>query len=52
MIYFIASALLATSEETKKKKATKNKDVKNGSDYIYTDYKAKIREAERKKHKS
>lgn len=50
MLYFIIGALLTSSEEAKK--AKKDKKVKNSSDYVYTDYEAKIRELERKKRRA
>lgn len=42
------SAFWTASEEMKKAKSAKDKEVKSSSGYVYTDYKAKMREAERK----
>lgn len=49
MFYFLTSAIRTALEETKKTTTAKNKEVKSSSGYVYTDYKAKMREAERKK---
>lgn len=49
MFYFLFSAFWTASEEARKAQATKDKIVKSSSGYVYTDYKAKMREEERKK---
>lgn len=52
MFYFLFSAFRKASEDAKKAQAEKNKKVQSRSGYVYTDYKAKMREAERKKRLS
>ena len=49
MVYFIVGALLVSFEEAKKAKAKKDKEVKSRSDYVYTDYEAKIRERKKRR---
>lgn len=49
MFYFLFSAFRRASEDAKKARSEKDKKVESSSGYVYTDYKAKMREAERKK---
>lgn len=51
MFYFLFSAF-RTASEKKKAKSAKDTEVTSSSGYVYTDYTAKIREAERRKRRS
>ena len=49
MFHFLFNLFSKKSEEARKAHEEKGKPVTSASGYVYTDYKAKMREAERKK---
>ena len=51
MFYFLAGIFAKASKEAKKEQSEKDKKAQSSSGYVYTDYEAQIRKAERKKNK-
>ena len=49
MFQFLFSLFWNKSEAARKAREEKDKPIQSASGYVYTDYKAKMREAERRK---
>jgi hypothetical protein len=49
MFQFLFSLFWKKSDDARKAQEEKDKPLQSASGYVYTDYKAKMREAERKK---
>ena len=49
MFHFLFNLFSKKSEEARKTRNEKEKPITSASGYVYTDYKAKMQEAERKK---